>query len=83
VQHGKVVARDASEVPVHADTLCIHSDTPGSTKIAAQVAQTLRDARVQLRPRDEIHSSRATGTPPAQFLLEQEQLLTSPDLFVL
>src|SRR5216683_3089441 len=50
VQHGKVVARDGSEVPVHADTLCIHSDTPGSTKIAAQVAQTLRDARVQLRP---------------------------------
>ena len=50
VQHGKIVARDGSEVPVHADTLCIHSDTPGSTKIAAQVAQTLRDARVQLRP---------------------------------
>ncbi len=37
----------------------------------------------QLRPRDEIHSSRATGTPPAHFLLEQEQLLTSPDLLVL
>src|SRR5258708_24359907 len=50
VQHRKVVARDGSEVPVHADTLCIHSDTLGSTKIAAQVAQTLRDARVQLRP---------------------------------
>ena len=37
----------------------------------------------QLRPRDEIHSSRTTGTLPAPFLLEQEQLLTSPDLFVL
>src|SRR5713226_6687604 len=34
----------------------------------------------QLRPRDEIHSSRATGTPPAHSLLEQKQLLTSPRL---
>jgi 5-oxoprolinase (ATP-hydrolysing) subunit A len=49
VQHGKVVARDGSQVPLHADTLCIHSDTPGSTKIAAQVAAALREASVQLR----------------------------------
>jgi UPF0271 protein len=49
IVQGKVVARDGSEVPLHADTLCIHSDTPGSTQIAAYVAKALRDADVQLR----------------------------------
>jgi UPF0271 protein len=49
IVQGKVVARDGSEVPLHADTLCIHSDTPGSPQIAAQVARTLREASVQLR----------------------------------
>jgi len=49
IVQGKVVARDGSEVPMHADTLCIHSDTPGSPQIAAQVAKALRDAGVQLR----------------------------------
>jgi UPF0271 protein len=49
IVQGKVIARDGSEVPLHADTLCIHSDTPGSTKIAAQVAKALREAGVQLR----------------------------------
>lgn len=50
VQHGKVVARDGSEVALHADTLCIHSDTPGSPQIAAQVAKNLREAGVVLGP---------------------------------
>ena len=49
IVQGKVVARDGSEVPLHADTLCIHSDTPGSPQIAAQVAKALRDADVKLR----------------------------------
>jgi UPF0271 protein len=49
IVQGKVIARDGSQVPLHADTLCIHSDTPGSQQIAAQVASTLREAGVQLR----------------------------------
>jgi UPF0271 protein len=49
IVQGKVVARDGSELALHADTLCIHSDTPGSPQIAAQVAKTLREAGVQLR----------------------------------
>jgi len=49
ILQGKVVTRDGSEVPLHADTLCIHSDTPGSPQIAAQVAKALRQAGVQLR----------------------------------
>ena len=61
VQHGKVVARDGHEVPMRADTLCIHSDTPGSPQIAAQVAKTLREADVNVnalgivRQRSEDH----------------------------
>ena len=50
IVHGKVVAQDGSEVPLHADTLCIHSDTPGSPQIAAQVAKTLRDAGFNVTP---------------------------------
>ncbi len=49
IVQGKGIARDGSEVALHADTLCIHSDTPGSPKIAAEVARTLREAGVQLR----------------------------------
>jgi UPF0271 protein len=49
IVEGKVIARDGSEVALHADTLCIHSDTPGSPQIAAHVAKTLRASGVQLR----------------------------------
>jgi len=49
IAQGKVVARDGSEVPLHADTLCIHSDTAGSPQIAAHVAKALRHAGVHLR----------------------------------
>lgn len=45
-----VIARDGTEVPVHAQTICIHGDTPGAPLIAAQVAQSLRAAAVTLAP---------------------------------
>lgn len=45
-----VVATDGSELKVAADTLCIHSDTPGSVAIARAVNEGLRKAGVQLRP---------------------------------
>ena len=48
IVQGKVVARDSTEVPLRADTLCIHSDTPGAQQIAAQVAKTLREAGVNV-----------------------------------
>src|SRR5258708_36955535 len=50
IVQGKVVARDGSEVPLHADTLCIHIDTPGSPQIAAHVAKALRDAGFIVSP---------------------------------
>ena len=47
-ERGVVVARDGSEFPVDAQTLCIHGDTPGAPEIAATVARTLREAQVAL-----------------------------------
>jgi len=49
VKHGFVTAFDGSEVLVKAQTICIHGDTPGAAKIAATVAQTLREAGIALR----------------------------------
>jgi UPF0271 protein len=47
-ERGVVIASDGSEVLVHAQTICIHGDTPGSVQIAAAVARTLRDSGVTL-----------------------------------
>lgn len=45
-----VIAADGSKVPIEAQTICIHGDTPGAPKIAEGVARTLQDAGVNLRP---------------------------------
>jgi UPF0271 protein len=50
VEHGTVTAVDGSEVRIDAQTICIHSDTPGAPKIAAAVAATLRAAGITLAP---------------------------------
>ena len=49
VEKGTVLAWDGSEVPVQAETLCVHGDSPGAARIAAEVARVLREARVQVR----------------------------------
>jgi 5-oxoprolinase (ATP-hydrolysing) subunit A len=48
LERGTVIARGGIEVAVNAQTICIHGDTPGAAKIAAAVAQTLRQAGVEL-----------------------------------
>ncbi len=48
-EQGTVIASDGSEIAVNAQTLCIHSDTPGAPEIAAGVAQALRQAGITLR----------------------------------
>jgi UPF0271 protein len=48
MERGVVIACDGTEVPVDAQTLCIHGDTPGAPEIAATVARTLREAGVSL-----------------------------------
>ena len=41
---------DGSELKVAAQTICIHSDTPGSVAIARAVNEALKKAGVQVRP---------------------------------
>lgn len=48
-ERNTVIARDGTEVSVSAQTICIHGDTPGASKIAAAVAQTLRQAGIELK----------------------------------
>ena len=47
-ERGTVVACDGTEIVVRAQTICIHGDTPGAAKIAAEVARTLRQSGVEL-----------------------------------
>jgi 5-oxoprolinase (ATP-hydrolysing) subunit A len=48
VRH-RVIASDGSELTIEANTICIHSDTPGSVAIAREINQRLKaaGARVQ------------------------------------
>jgi len=50
VLRGVVVTTSTSELPVHAETLCMHSDTPGAATIARAVRERLTAAGVQIRP---------------------------------
>ncbi|HEY0187406.1 MAG TPA: 5-oxoprolinase subunit PxpA [Cellulomonas sp.] len=44
------VAADGVRVPVVADSLCVHSDTPGAVAVARAVRAALAEAGVDLRP---------------------------------
>ena len=50
MEQGKALSAGGKEVVVDAQTICIHGDTPGAPKIAAAVAQTLRNAGIELSP---------------------------------
>lgn len=47
VTRGYVVAHDGSQVPIQADTICLHSDTPGAAERAATLRQGLLAARIE------------------------------------
>ncbi|HKN48401.1 MAG TPA: 5-oxoprolinase subunit PxpA [Candidatus Polarisedimenticolia bacterium] len=46
---GCVLAADGSRLAIAADTICIHGDTPGAARIAAEVVAGLRAAAVEIR----------------------------------
>jgi UPF0271 protein len=48
VERSSVLAFDGMEVPIDAQTICIHGDTPGAPNIAAAVTRTLRGAGVRI-----------------------------------
>lgn len=50
VQNGRTVGSGGTEIPIQAQTICIHGDTPGAVQIAAAVAGRLKDAGIALRP---------------------------------
>jgi 5-oxoprolinase (ATP-hydrolysing) subunit A len=50
VQRGSVDACNGTQVPLTAQTICIHGDTPGAPRIAATVTNTLREAGITLAP---------------------------------
>lgn len=50
VEQKSVIASDGSEVPLRAQTICIHGDTPGAPQIATAVASALKAAGVQVKP---------------------------------
>jgi len=44
--HGRVATIDGGSLALAADTLCLHSDTPGASAIAERVSRRLRDAGI-------------------------------------
>lgn len=49
VQQGSVLTSNGVPVPLEAQTICIHGDTPGAVQIAEAVRKTLREAGVGVR----------------------------------
>ncbi|OLT15186.1 hypothetical protein BJF78_16400 [Pseudonocardia sp. CNS-139] len=50
VTDGVVAAVDGTDVPVEAESACVHGDSPGAVAMAAAVRAGLADAGVPLRP---------------------------------
>ena len=45
-----VRARDGSRVPVRADTICLHGDTPGAPEFARRIHQRFREEGIRIAP---------------------------------
>lgn len=54
VTEHKVRAITGEEIEVHADTLCLHSDTPGSAALAAAIRTALEKSGVQIVPMGQL-----------------------------
>ncbi|MFZ2811585.1 MAG: LamB/YcsF family protein, partial [Thermovirgaceae bacterium] len=50
VLEGKVTALGGEDLPLRADTICLHGDTPGSAAMAAIVRSSLEKAGVRVLP---------------------------------
>ncbi|HEY7064413.1 MAG TPA: LamB/YcsF family protein, partial [Chloroflexota bacterium] len=50
VEQGSVVAHDGTSVPVHAQSICFHGDTPGAPRIVAAARERLAAAGVAVCP---------------------------------
>jgi UPF0271 protein len=57
VRDGFVRARDGSKVPIQADTLCIHGDTPGAPLFARRIRERFQEEGIRIAPL-EVNPSR-------------------------
>lgn len=53
LESGHVVAMDGTPVPVRADTVCVHGDTPGAVEMARAIRRRLTEAGWALLPLEE------------------------------
>jgi 5-oxoprolinase (ATP-hydrolysing) subunit A len=56
VTEGKVTATDGRDIEMRADTICLHSDTPGAQELARTLRQRLEAAGVSVVPMGRIVS---------------------------
>jgi UPF0271 protein len=49
VQEGAIAAIDGETVALPAETICLHSDTPGAVTIAQAIVTALRNHGIQIR----------------------------------
>lgn len=50
VTQGSVIAATGERIPIAADSLCLHGDTPGAVELAVRVREALIAAGVSIRP---------------------------------
>jgi UPF0271 protein len=46
---GRVRAIDGSIVPISADSICVHGDTPGAVAMAARIRAAITEAGIEIR----------------------------------
>jgi UPF0271 protein len=50
VKEGAVISEDGSRIPIRADTLCLHGDTPGAQAIAFAIHRRLTSEGIRITP---------------------------------
>jgi UPF0271 protein len=54
VTEGKAISMDGQKIPIRADTICLHSDTPGVVTLAEKLREKLEEAGVEIVPMGEF-----------------------------
>ena len=49
-KEGKVIASDGTEIPLMAQTLCVHGDTPGAVNLVKQIRDLLESEGIEVKP---------------------------------
>lgn len=62
---GKVRTVDGTDISIEFDSICFHSDTPGSLDIAHAMREALAASNVKIAPATEIYASKIQSGGPA------------------